>query len=169
MKKITKLTAMLILAILTVSASTALAQRGQGKMDRGMRNPRMPVHERMYEMIPDLTEEQENQLQDLRVEHMKEMTDFRNQLDEKQARLRTLETKDDPEMKAINGMIEEMGQIRIEMHKARAEHRQEVRQILNEEQRAFYDARMYRHHNRRPGMHGPRRGGRGLNRSMDPR
>lgn len=169
MKTSGKITTILIAAILTISSATALAQRGQGMMGKAMPGERMQKFQQYRSrMIPDLTEQQKSQIQELRVDQMKQMTSFRNQLMEKRARLRTLQTQDNPDMNAINNAIEEMGEIRTNMHNARAEHRQEVRKLLNEEQQAFYDARMMHRHGkfsgRRGGQHprGGMRPGRGF-------
>jgi len=125
-----------------------------------------PQFNQQFQRIPDLTADQQEQIKEFRVDQMKQMTRFRNNLMEKRATLRKLQTQEDPDMKAINNTIEEMGQIRTEMHKARAEHHQEIREILTEEQRAFFDARMGKNrrmagwNNNCPGMgrgFGPRR------------
>ena len=163
MKTTSKITSLLIVALLTISSVTVLAQRGQGMMGKRMPGERMQRFQQpCTQMIPNLTDEQKTQIQELRVDQMKEMTSFRNDLMEKRARLRTLETKDNPEMSAINAVIEEMGDIRTNRHKASAQHRQQVREILTEEQRVIYDARMMHRqgkfsghrgsHNRGPGM-----------------
>jgi len=112
--------------------------------ERGTLGKALIWNQQPCQRIPNLTEDQQEQLQALRVEHMQEMTDHRNQINEKRARLRTLQTKDDPNMEAINQVIEEMGAIRTTMQKNAASNRQEVRKLLNEEQRAFYDSRMMR-------------------------
>jgi Spy/CpxP family protein refolding chaperone len=106
-------------------------------------------------MIPDLTEEQKEQIKGLRVDHIKEMTQVRNKLMEKRASLRTLQTQDNPDMAAINKTIEEMGEVRTSLQKARAEHHQAIREILTEEQRTFFDARLKRGH-RMAGCYGKR-------------
>lgn len=155
MKTTSKITAILIVAFITMSAATGLAQRGQGMMGKGMPGERMQRAQQCTQMIPDLTEQQQEQIQELRVDQIKQMTSFRNELSEKRARLRTLETQDDPDMSAINSVIEEMGNIRTDLHKARAEHRQEIRELLNEEQRTFFDSRMMQ----RSGKGAGRRGG----------
>ena len=120
------------------------------------------------QIIPDLTEEQKAQVQELRVDQMKQMTTFRNQLMEKRARLRTLETQDNTDMNAINSVIEEMGDIRTNMHKAQAEHRQEVREILTDEQRAFYDNRMMHRRGKFSGRRGGAYPGHGMHPGMRP-
>lgn len=159
--KHTRSFAIILLTGMMMISTASLAQRG-----RSMRGPGRMAHapgsNQSCQWIPNLTDQQQEQLQGLRVDHINEMTDYRNQLYEKRARLRILETKDDPKMDAINQVIEEMGAIRINMQKNRANHRQEVRKLLNEEQKAYYDSRMMRHD--RFDRKGGRPGGRGMSR-----
>jgi Spy/CpxP family protein refolding chaperone len=169
MKKTSTITLALLAGILMIS-SAAFGQRGQGMMGQGrMSNAPMGWGQgrmgggpmwmgQRCQMIPDLTQEQQSQIKELRVEQMKQMTTHRNNLLEKRAQLRNLQIADNPDMDAINGLIEEMGDIRTNMQKNRAQHRQEIRQILNEEQRAFFDSRRmhsrksyHRNFNRRGG------------------
>jgi Spy/CpxP family protein refolding chaperone len=91
-------------------------------------------------MIPGLTEEQKEQMRELRVEHMKEVRQLRNQIGEQRARLRTLSTSDKVNMGEINRVIEDFGKMRTQMMKARAQHRQDVRELLTDEQRVIFDA-----------------------------
>lgn len=182
MKKTSTITLALLAGILMIS-SAAFGQRGQGMMGQGrMYNAQMDWGQgrmgggpmwmgQRCQMIPDLTQEQQSQIDELRVGQMKEMTTFRNRLMEKRAQLRTLQTKDNPDMNAINQTIEQMGQIRTNMHKAFAEHRQNVREVLNEDQRAFYDAKIMNRRGRFGGRHDMGRGyhgrpGRGMGSGM---
>ncbi|MBN2349390.1 MAG: Spy/CpxP family protein refolding chaperone [Bacteroidales bacterium] len=94
-------------------------------------------------MLPDLTEEQQVQLNDLRIAHLKEMAPLRNQLNEKKAHLQTLSTVENPDMKSINKTIDEMGSIKTQMMKNRAAHQQQVRNLLNDEQKLVFDSRKH--------------------------
>ncbi len=145
MKKFNRLSAIVLTGLFLFIAANTMAQRGQGFKGRDMGRFDGPKFNRQCQMIPDLTEDQQEKIKDLRVDQMKQMTQYRNNLKEKRATLRKLQTQENPDMEAINNTIEEMGQIRTEMHKARAEHHQEIREILTEEQRAIFDARMGKH------------------------
>ena len=90
--------------------------------------------------IPNLTDEQNKQIADLQTDHLKKMTNLRNQLFEKQAHLRTLNTADTPDMKAINTTIEEIGSLRTDMMKERESHLQKVRGLLTADQRVVFDS-----------------------------
>ncbi len=110
----------------------------------------------MQHRIPNLTTDQETKLNDLRTKHLKEVTPLRNELQEKRARLNTLQSSEKPDMAAINKLIDEMGSLKTNLMKKQAAHRNEVSQILTDEQRVYFNARQ--------GKMGPR-GGKGLKRN----
>lgn len=123
-----------------VLAGSAFAQvpkmepgKGMGMGECRMSEPGM--------MIPGLTEEQQTQLKAMRVENMKAMQALRNQLGEKKARLRTLTTADKVNMAEVNKMIDEIGTLQTKVMRIKEQHRQDIRQMLNDEQRLFFDAR----------------------------
>jgi Spy/CpxP family protein refolding chaperone len=89
--------------------------------------------------IPDLTEAQQAQIEKLRTAHMKDVLPLKNELGEREAKLKTLMSSTNPDMNAINAEIEKIGQIKIEMHKKKALHQQDVRKVLTEEQRVMFD------------------------------
>lgn len=91
-------------------------------------------------MIPDLSEKQKEEIEALRTEHMKIVQQLRNQLGEKKARLRTLSTSDKVNMSEINRVIEDLGEMRTQLMKSMAQHRQDVRELLTDEQRVIFDA-----------------------------
>jgi Spy/CpxP family protein refolding chaperone len=134
---------LLVSLLLVLIASPGFAQRGQGRYGMGM-NERPGRNQQFFQMIPDLSEEQESKIETLRVDHMKEMMSKRNTLNEKRAKLRTLQTQDKPDMQAINSLIEEMGDVRTEMQKKRASHHQEIRSLLTEEQKVYFDNHLMR-------------------------
>lgn len=136
--KRTKLFTALILAMgLTFAAGNAIAQRGQGRMmDKDFeRGPRMG------QFIPNLTPEQESLIQETRTKHLKEVTPLRNELGEKRAKLRTLQSADKPDLKEINKLIDEMAALRATIQKKGAAHRAGVSSILTDEQRVHFNAR----------------------------
>ena len=90
--------------------------------------------------IPDLTDEQKTKIEDLRTAHMKEMQNFRNQMREKRAHLITLQTADKVDMKAVNSTIDEMTALKNQQMKSNAAHRQEVRNLLTDSQKVYFDA-----------------------------
>ena len=159
MKQSHKFITLFIAVFLMVASGTAMAQRGGGINRKPLGRADRPRAQMQYQRIPDLTDEQQAQIKDLRIDHMQEMTRFRNKLAEKRASLRGSQTQDDPDMNTINTTIEEMGQVRIRMHKAQAAHHQKIRNTLTEEQRAIFDARQMKRRGR-PGSHCYNRGNR---------
>ena len=110
--------------------------------------------------LPNLTDEQKEQIAKLRTENMKAMQDSRNLMQEKMARLHTLQTADKPDMKSINGLIDEIAGIKATMAKTQAAHHQKIRSLLTDEQRVIFDSRP--HHGRGEGFGKGHRGkGRG--------
>jgi Spy/CpxP family protein refolding chaperone len=100
---------------------------------------RMECHaDRMKDML-DLTEEQQTQIKNLRTNQQKAMLPLKNELGEKKARMKTLQTAEKADMKAITTLIDEMGAIKIKMAKVKAANHQEIRSVLNEEQRLKFD------------------------------
>lgn len=138
---------LLIAALLLVSGSAFAQPPGQGPEGAERQCPREHGM-----MIPDLTEAQREQMKELRIEHMKALQQLRNQMGEKKARLRTLSTGDKVSMTEINSVIEDIGRMRTQMMKLRAQHRQDIRKLLTDEQRVIFDAHKplhqdeHRHH-----------------------
>jgi Spy/CpxP family protein refolding chaperone len=103
-------------------------------------------------IIPDLTEEQQVQMKELRLARLEKSTQHRNQMDELRARKRNLMTQNDVDNEAINAIIDEMTSLSNVQMKEAVKQRQAVRNILTDEQRVIFDSR-----------NGRRQGGRGSN------
>jgi Spy/CpxP family protein refolding chaperone len=158
MKRIKFLTAIALMIGFTAIAGNALAQRGQG---RGMMN-NPDKSPRMEQCVLNLTPEQDAQIAELRTNHLKEVTPLRNELGEKRARLRTLQSTDKPDLNAINKTIDEMGAIRTNIQKKGAAHRAEVSSLLTDVQRVNFNARK----TGRMGQRGQGAMGRGMGNGM---
>lgn len=141
---------MLCICFLSIH-STVLAQNKKGKdkeetkdvvVDKKVMKHDKEDNDHVRGMgIKDLTEEQKQKMKSLRMTHQREMLQLKNQLNEKKAHLKTLETADNADINAINKTIEEMGSIKTDMLKKRAAHKQEVRKILTDEQRLKFDTK----------------------------
>lgn len=134
---------MLTAGILFFGLSTVIAQPGSGKGQRGGEGFRQGpgAGQGMCMNQLNLTEEQQAEIADLRMDHLKRMTTLRNQMQEKRARLQTLTTGDNYNQSEVDQVIEQMGDIRIQMMKKRTSHQQEVRSQLTEEQQVLFDAK----------------------------
>ena len=76
---------------------------------------------------------------ELKTVHMKDMLKFKSELEEKNARLKSLQTADDVDMDKIYKVIDDIGSIKTKMTKERAELHQEIRTLLSDEQRVHFD------------------------------
>ncbi|HEV8512308.1 MAG TPA: periplasmic heavy metal sensor [Cyclobacteriaceae bacterium] len=120
-------------------------------------------HHRMGSMygIPNLTEDQKKKLAELKTPHAKEVLPLKNQLAEKKAHLKTLQTAEKADLNAINSTIDEMSQLQSQIMKKNAAHKQAIRKILTDEQRIAFDTRAsagrkFHQHGQYKGMHGER-------------
>lgn len=129
------------IAALLIIAGSAFAQppmmEQKGAEEQGMRGCKMSEHRGM---IPGLSEEQLERIKTLRTEHMKALQPLRNQLGEKKARLRTLTTADKVNMTEVNKVIDDIGNMHTQIMKLKEQYRQEIRKMLNDEQRLLFDS-----------------------------
>lgn len=105
----------------------------------------------------DLSDEQKSKASELKLGMQKMSLPLKNQLGENKAKLRTLTTAENADMKAINKLIDKNADINAELQKLRAANHQDFRNMLTEEQRIKFDSRA--HEMRREREH--RRGARG--------
>ncbi len=129
---------LIILIALSASAQPGINNNNQQWGPNQNENVRANRSDKMIEML-GLSEEQTKQIEKLRLENQKKMLPLRNELNEKKAKMKTLETAETPDLKAINSLIDEMSVIKTKMAKDRAANHQEVRKLLNEEQRIKFD------------------------------
>lgn len=90
--------------------------------------------------IPNLTAEQQTKITALRTAHLKKMQNYRLQMAQKRVELQTLRVADKPDMNAINKTIDEISVIRTQMMKDREKHRQDVRNLLDQDQKVYFDS-----------------------------
>ncbi|HON19072.1 MAG TPA: Spy/CpxP family protein refolding chaperone [Salinivirgaceae bacterium] len=95
---------------------------------------------RNLDNIPNLTEEQKSKLETLKVEHLKKMTSLKAEMEKLRAEKHALMVAEKPDKKAIDAIIEKMGQQYVAMQKETANHRLAVREIFTPEQRVYFDA-----------------------------
>lgn len=151
-------TAIAILAMI-LSVNSTFAQRGQNH--RGMNPPQgkmmmrssdAPQWQGMHRL--NLTDEQQEQITQLRTKHLNEVTPLRNELNEKRARLSTLQSVDKPNQKEMDKVIDEMAAIRAKIQKKSTAHRVAIQSVLTDEQKAIFNSNM----GPRMGENGPKRG-----------
>ena len=136
----------MVLAIVMLIAFTANAQQNNqykgknGRQGQGYGQKHCSQNEGKG-LYLDLSDEQKTQIDKLRLDIQKKILPLKNELDEKKAKMKTLNTAENVDMKAINALIDDIGKLKTQMTKEKASHRQEVRKILTEEQRIKFDLR----------------------------
>ncbi len=150
-----KLIAITLAIMLTVGLSNlSIAQQGRGNGDGTGSGPKFNMQQKGNAAhcmnLPDLTEEQQKQIKELRIKHLKAMLPLKNEIREKQAHLKTLTTKEKVDVNAVNSTIDEIVKLKGKMMKSANAHKQEIRKILTEEQRVIFDSRpqMRKHGNK---------------------
>lgn len=133
-----KIGSIVLVALMMLSVS-AYSQRGQQiGADKSLI---YKGYDRTDCRIPNLTDEQQQKIKDLKVKHIKEVTPLKNELGEKKARMRTLQSADKQDLNAINKNIDEMASLRAQIQKKAAAHRAEVASLLTDEQRVVFNTR----------------------------
>ena len=145
----TKLLVLSLMLALAVSAQPLQKGQknyhGERKAQKEFKN--QPIEGQLKGLL-NLTDEQQSALKKLQVTHQKEMLPLRNELGEKKAKMRTLQTAENADLKAINALIDEISLIKTKMAKAKAAKHQAIRKLLTEEQRLQFDL-----HYSQKGMH----------------
>ncbi len=152
--KFKTLAILLVVGLLSINTSI-FAQKGK--------NMQMGNNKAMCN-IPNLTQEQQTKIETLKTAHMQEIINYRTQLAEKRARRNTLMTAKDVDLKAVNKVVDEMGSIKTQMQKSGAKHHNEVRTLLTDEQKVFFDNHYIQKRKNRMGQgrHGQGRHGQGM-------
>lgn len=130
--------ALTLVGLTGVTFAQSGTRNNNERMER-MREMRQPGN-RMF-AIPDLTDEQKEQIRTVMTETRKEMLPLQNQVREKSAQLLTLRTAENADMNAINAMVEEISSLRAAMMKNRLASEQEIRALLTDDQRVIFDSR----------------------------
>jgi Spy/CpxP family protein refolding chaperone len=141
--KISVLSALLIGLTVDVSAQQRNRMQNNAKGDcQGQMMNRTDMQgqnqQRMITQL-NLTDEQRAKVEEIHLNVQKGMIPLRNNIQEKNAQLRTLKMSDDYDELAVNALIEEIGELRTAMMAMRTGHQQQVRKVLTEEQRIKFD------------------------------
>ena len=133
------------IALLHLNAPILTAQGGPGRPGMGPMNPSLnksqAAPERSGMGIPNLSDEQKDQIKKLHLAHMKEVQPLRNEMMELKARFHTISTVENPDNNEINKNIDARTALMNKLMKSKASHHQAVRKLLNEEQKMFFDNR----------------------------
>ncbi len=135
--KTRKLIALVLVVLLFAGSFQVFAQNGNGNGDR--RDGRNYRNADRLACL-DLTTEQEAETKAIFTGIMDQTTPIKADVRVKQAELDQLMIADSPNEKAIYAKVEEISQLKTEMQKLRIEGKLKVRAILDDDQKARFDA-----------------------------
>ena len=136
-KNILSSSLIIIMMIAAMSMTTTVFAQGRGN-GQGMKKGNHMGQ--MMSKIPDLSKEQMQKIKSLRTELMKQITPMKAELQELKAHLRTLSIAEKVDLEMIDKTIDKIGSLQTKMMKIRAKFRQEIRSVLNDEQRVVFDS-----------------------------
>ena len=90
--------------------------------------------------IPNLSEDQKTKIKAQQVAFGKEALPLKNQLAEKRAHLRTLQTASTYDANAVNATIDDISKTESLLMKKQAANLEAIRKLLNDEQRLAFDS-----------------------------
>jgi hypothetical protein len=93
--------------------------------------------------IPGINDKQKEDISKLRIDLLKSIGGIKDQIMEKEARLRTLTHNDQPDTQAIDKLIDEIASLEANLRKNVEKARQQIRALLNEEQKLWFDAHCF--------------------------
>ena len=161
MKRLIKVVMTLTMMVLVINVTSAQQGPRQGNSRGYGQGAGEGKEVRMSGL--DLTDEQQEQMRSMRVKTQKELLPIKNKLGENKAKMKTLSTVDNVDLKAINKLIDESSKLEASMAKLQMANHQEIRKLLTDEQRVMFDSRDFRggrkgfergqrHHQGRQGM-----------------
>lgn len=102
------------------------------------RNAQGLKHQRVMAML-NLSDEQKEQIREIHLNGQKEMLPLKTQLQEAHAKLRTLTVADEYDEAEIQEVIGTISELNKTMLTTRVEHRQQIRELLDDDQRVKFD------------------------------
>ena len=143
MKKLSIVSIVLILAFLLIPSQTVMGQMmKQGEFNKGDR------HEMMIKKL-QLTEEQQEAIQDLRFNHQNDMIDLKADVQKKKLQLEELKSSGNYTREEFLASVEALSNAKQKVAIAKANHRMDVYELLTDEQRKTFDKMGNRMDNRR--------------------
>lgn len=138
-----------IMALFLLNATNVMSQRGnrfgpspQGQPPRGAYAPMQRPQQPCFALgIESLSPEQQEQIRKINLARLEKSSQHRVEMEEMAARKRSLLQVANPDMNAVNQVIDQMSAKRATWLKENVAHRQEIRNLLTEEQRIIYDSR----------------------------
>ncbi len=142
-----KTTVFLLLLMFSVGSVSILAQAEPNDADHKKDRKECKKGHEKHTDIPNLTEEQKTQIKAIKDEFKTENQTTKSAIREKREELRQLTSAESVNIEAVDSLIDEIGALRTSMMKSRTNMDLEVRSLLTEEQREYFDSRP---------LHGPK-------------
>lgn len=124
-----------------------------------------------FNFIPNLTEDQKTKIKELHLNLQKEVVQIKNQINEKEAHLKTVSMLEKVDMTEVNKTIDEVFALKASLAKKKAAFHQDVRNLLTTEQKVVFDAKAdckkQKGHNMRKGDGSKKCSGDGNKKGMD--
>ncbi len=138
MKRVAQL---FIIAVFAITSTQALAQqRGEQRKAMAQRAMHAQQADRGFQGKGlDLSDEQKEQIEEIRFESQKAVLPVQNELREKQAQLRSLTSGEEADFGKAEDVVREIGDLKTELQLIRLNTRQEVRNLLTDEQKLKFD------------------------------
>jgi Spy/CpxP family protein refolding chaperone len=135
------ITAVVVLAVSAAIAAPAIAQKAvpQAPMTRGM------GRRACGGFGPQFTLEQQEQIEKIHQKHNDERTELTNRLKVMALEMKDIVGSDKPDFKAIEKKMEDMAAVRLDLAKLRLRIHQDIRPLLDDDQRVLFDRNLGRH------------------------
>lgn len=141
----------ILLALILAVALPTLAQP-----QRGFKGPGNGPQSICDEL--NLTEQQEQAMQELRYDRESVMIDLRAERQSERLKLRKLRQADEPNKKKLYAQVEKVGAVQIKIDKSRVDHGLAVRKVLTKDQFKIYSQSRQHQFGQREGRRGEMRG-----------
>ncbi len=138
MKTISRILIIGLIVALPLTALYAQGHKGPGKMMDAL----------------ELTDEQESQILELRLDHQKEMMTLRDERHGLRTEMKLLLTEDNPSSSKVSDLAGKVGDVAKKTALEKADHRMKIRNILTDEQKVKFDL-MALHRGEHKRHHGP--------------
>ena len=132
------LSALVLMGTATMAQSPQTNKMGQRQKMMQARGEKPDRGERFAQAL-ELTDAQKTKIEEIHFAAMKSMKSVKNNIGEKEAKLKTLSSADSPDLKAISKVAEEIGDLRTKMFVSQVQTKQEVRALLDEKQKFKFD------------------------------
>ncbi|MBN1184443.1 MAG: Spy/CpxP family protein refolding chaperone [Bacteroidales bacterium] len=137
----------LVAILLALATAGSMAQCPSGGMGQGNGNKQKVAQSGngagyFCNNIPNLTDEQKLAIDKIKLDQKKAALETKTEIDSKKIKLNALLTTDNPDKASIDKLIDEIGKLKTDMQKKHAANLIEIRKLLTEEQKVYFDNHM---------------------------